>query len=363
MNSETKQSKTRIRELDGWRAVSILLVIVHHVGWYELRDISSPHLRIFKILQFCGPLGVKVFFVISGFIICRLLIIEECRYGTVSLKAFYVRRAFRILPAFYFYLGVIAIVGSVGLIVNPYLAMFSSALFLHDLYLFNAPDWFVGHSWSLATEEQFYLVFPTLWVRSRKINRAAVFLLLFGAAVAWNLSHALFSWDRLVGFSARPGFACICFGVVLAIYETRVRALVRFVPSVAATALILILLWRPVEGAAWVIAIYECVFIPLAIGVLLIFSLERESWLATLLRWWPLQALGVTSYAIYLWQQLFTSRSDDLSPAGQPLRLLLPLLFVIVPFSWYFIEKPALRTGRRIADRIREQSAAENVAA
>ena len=353
----------RLRELDGWRAISVLLVIVHHVCWWQHPDIFSSHVRLFHLLQYCGPLGVKIFFVISGFVICRLLLLEEKRYGDVSLAAFYIRRAFRILPPLYFYLAIVFLLSSLGLLFNPWPAMLASALFLQDLCFVGVRDWFVGHTWSLAVEEQFYLAFPALWVISRRTSRIRLFLILFSLIVAWNVSDAIFSWDQFVGFAARPGFACICCGVIIAILEPQARAIARAVPMVAAICLMLVLLWRPIEGSAWSIALYETLLVPPAIGILLMFSLERKGWLRSLLCSPPLQAIGVTSYGIYLWQQLFTALPKDMSAAAKPLPFLLPLLLVVVPLSWRFIEKPAMQIGKRLSHRIRARLVAEKVLA
>jgi peptidoglycan/LPS O-acetylase OafA/YrhL len=93
------------------------------------------------------------------------------------------------------------------------------------------------------------------------------------------------------------------------------------------------------------------------------FSLERKGWLRSLLCSPPLQAIGVTSYGIYLWQQLFTALPKDMSAAAKPLPFLLPLLLVVVPLSWRFIEKPAMQIGKRLSHRIRARSVAEKVLA
>ena len=100
----------RIKELDGWRAISVLLVIAHHIGAYQYAAlVVHPHHRIYLLLSRCGPRGVKVFFEISGFVICRLLILEERRCAAVSLRGFYLRRVFRILPPYCLYLATICL--------------------------------------------------------------------------------------------------------------------------------------------------------------------------------------------------------------------------------------------------------------
>ena len=197
----------RLKELDGWRAVSVLLVILHHLGAYQLANLVSPHVRLTAILEDCGPLGVKVFFVISGFVICRLLILEESRYGAVSLKTFYVRRVFRILPPFFLYVGVISLLLSVRLLNDSWSGICNGALFLYDFVPAERGSWFIGHTWSLAVEEQFYLVFPALWVLTKRIGRNRVFPVVFCLIVLWNLSTTVSGWDQLTILSARSGFS------------------------------------------------------------------------------------------------------------------------------------------------------------
>lgn len=349
----------RLKELDGWRAISVILVIVHHICWGQCGQILSPHARLFHVFRYMGPLAVKIFFVISGFVICRLMIHEEHREGSVSLKAFYIRRAFRIIPPFYAYLAVVALLTLLHWIVNPWGAMLAGLFFVYDLLINNAHDWFVGHAWSLAVEEQFYLVFPTLWLLCRKMNRVRFFSIVFCLIVAWNVIAAVFSGDGIMTPVARPGFASICCGVIMALMERRARIIARAVPSIVPAVLMLILLWNPLFLPKWSSAVYECIFMPPAIALILMYSVEREGWLRSLLLWRPLQAVGVTSYGIYLWQELFTGHAPDLTPAGKPLAFMLPLLLVIIPLSWRFIEKPAMEIGRSLATRSRSKQKKE----
>jgi peptidoglycan/LPS O-acetylase OafA/YrhL len=88
----------RLRELDGWRAVSVLLVMLHHILGYQHHGLMSRFSFLDHTVDYLGSLGVKIFFVISGFVICRLMISEELRYGSVSLKAFYYRRKKHTFP-------------------------------------------------------------------------------------------------------------------------------------------------------------------------------------------------------------------------------------------------------------------------
>src|SRR6266404_6739780 len=104
----------RIPGLDGIRAVSILLVI----GWHLSSSGSAPWLAPLWRID-AGNLGVRVFFVISGYLITSLLLVEHARTGTIDLRRFYLRRAFRIMPAFYAFLIVIGVATFAGFLDTP----------------------------------------------------------------------------------------------------------------------------------------------------------------------------------------------------------------------------------------------------
>src|ERR1700728_1401265 len=166
-----------IPSLDGLRAISILLVVVAHSSENFSRWIKLP---LGTYLLF-GHLGVSVFFVISGFLITSLLLKEWNATGTVGLKRFYVRRAFRIFPPFYLYLGIILVLVLAGVFHTSLRAFFFAAIYCTDYYL-GPGSWFVGlqHIWSLSVEEQFYLLWPAalLLLGKRKAVYLAGFLIL-----------------------------------------------------------------------------------------------------------------------------------------------------------------------------------------
>jgi peptidoglycan/LPS O-acetylase OafA/YrhL len=206
-------------------------------------------------------------------------------------------------------------------------------------------------------EEQFDLIFPSMWVLTAKAWRGRLFLGVFLLLAAWNLTVVKAGWDSLMSSRTRTGFACICCGVLIAIYEARLRAIANRVPSflVAMVALMLLLCHLDLESVKE--AVYESLFVPPAIGLMLLFSLGRGGWLGTFLCCKPVQAVGLTSYGIYLWQQLFTapkahffagSMQPYFSEAGEIIPMLLPLLCLIVPLSYFLIEKPAMSYGKSL---------------
>lgn len=178
----TALESPRIAGLDFLRAVAVLLVIADHSGLY----------RIGPLAVFDGGFGVEIFFVLSGFLITKLLFDDHDRSGNIHLGTFYRNRAARLLPAFYAYL----IVGLVLLVVLhravPWGAVASSAFYVINYYqaFTGAEAHYLSHCWSLAVEEQFYLLWPLLLivVLRRRIDLVRV---LAGVIVAVWLLRAL----------------------------------------------------------------------------------------------------------------------------------------------------------------------------
>jgi peptidoglycan/LPS O-acetylase OafA/YrhL len=111
-----------------------------------------------------GVLGVNIFFGLSGYLITRLLVEEFRQKGEISFRNFYVRRSLRIIPAFYIYLGVITALVFWRVLQIPHSQLVRAALFLTNYFrCYETPDfWYVGHTWVLAVEAQFYVFWPVL---------------------------------------------------------------------------------------------------------------------------------------------------------------------------------------------------------
>jgi peptidoglycan/LPS O-acetylase OafA/YrhL len=344
----------RIRELDGWRAVAASMVVFSHIfGHQHARTVE--HFRwLFPVIYSSAYLGVQIFFVISGFVICRLLLREEARSGSFSLKAFYIRRVFRILPPFYLYLGVIALLGVLGVVQTSGWQIAKAALFLTDFHSLSA-SWLTGHAWSLAVEEQFYLFFPAILLLSPLRWRSAVCGAICASCIAWTLAIPFTGGTiPLVSAGVMDGFVCIFCGVLIGIHEQSARALARRVPVVLVLLAAVMLLLDPFGHLhGWKDALYQTVAVPPAIGLVLLSTMERKSWFRSVLCSRPVQATGITSYALYLWQELFTGRREVYFGVGRFIPFLVPLLCVIVPLSWFLIEKPAMRLGRNLSRRVR----------
>lgn len=118
-----------------------------------------------------GGVGVLMFFVLSGFLITWLLLKEDAKYGDISLRDFYVRRTLRIFPAFYFY--ALFLIGFLVFVEQRYLnwpQTLAALLYVNNYYqaITGDPNTGFSHTWSLGIEEQFYLLFPLVFVKLRR---------------------------------------------------------------------------------------------------------------------------------------------------------------------------------------------------
>ncbi len=347
-------ASARIQELDGWRAVSVLLVIVSHI--LTNRDVRLPFAALSRPARMAGNLGVSVFFFISGFVICRLFILEGKKFGSVSLRGFYLRRIFRILPLLFTFLAVIALMMAAGLIRGSWWALPAAAAFLCD-FEHIPKNWFVEHTWSLAVEEQFYIVFPAMWILTPAPRRNGAVVITFLLFIASVLALAVLRVRPETVLAALSGFAAISAGVWAAIQERRVRAAASRVPAICVGLVALILLLRPAhERNQFEFTLFNAGLMPLGIGLVLMYSLEKGKWLRAVLCSKPMQAVGITSYGIYLWQQIFTGSLSKFTPRGVPIGFMLPLMLIVIPISYFFLEKPAMQYGRMLSRKIREKA-------
>ncbi len=176
----------RIPSLDGLRAIAILTVCLAHFG--AMKDTPFPHFTSI------GNLGVRVFFVISGMLITRLLLNERSRNGAISLKNFYIRRSLRIFPAMWCYVAVIAALWAVGIVSTTRTDILHSLTYTIN-YLPPPRSWYFGHIWSLSVEEQFYLVWPAIVAITTR--RQATLVVMTAIAVAPLLR--ILAWLTLPG--------------------------------------------------------------------------------------------------------------------------------------------------------------------
>jgi peptidoglycan/LPS O-acetylase OafA/YrhL len=348
----------RIKSLDGLRAVSIFIVLAAHVA-------GTAHLRHEPYSEFVsnvGSFGVKIFFVISGFLITTLLLAEEQRNGRISLGMFYLRRAFRILPVAYLFLSVVAVLAMLGVIVLPEHNLLYGALFAMNM----TPEgtWWTGHLWSLAVEEQFYLVWPLVFLLTSGRTRIAACVGMIVLAPALRISTLLYAphvYDRMqqsllfLGDSLAIG--CLLALVAERLHESeRVRRMMasRFFFVVPVMA---VLMYGTLSSHAWP----EFHF---ALGdTISLFCIAATIWRVIhwqdsahrLLNTRALVFIGALSYSLYIWQQIYLNAGSDYWINAFPQNL--GLAFLTAAASYYLVERPILRWRAHVVDWIRERRA------
>lgn len=288
--------------LDGLRALSVIAVIWHHTVGHDPR---LP--QLFS----AGAHGVTLFFAISGFLITTLLLRENQGGGVIDLRAFYIRRALRIFPLYYAVVFVYVVLVLLVERNSPAGREFIGNLVFFMTYTSN---WFVPlegrvifyFAWSLAAEEQFYLLWPSVqrFFSPRRALAAMLSAISVVIGLQWWASEPLVaaSWPRW-WYQAVVDFPlAICFGVVLAylLHDVRAYRALRWVfgfhdsSAVWAAALLLALGWG---RSALAIHLAAALFVGSCVY-------REDHVLAPLLRWRPLVFIGSVSYGVYLLHML-----------------------------------------------------------
>lgn len=338
------ETTARLSGLDGLRAIAISLVVLLHAS----KLAGFPQNPLLLAVAGVGGFGVTVFFVVSGFLITHLLITEQQRTGVISMRRFYVRRAFRILPAAYAYVFIVSLIAwSVGVALGgPEIA--SSLLFVRNLTEGSA---LTAHFWTLAIEEQFYLIWPVvLWMCPPRM-RLWVTLLLCVVAPVWRQANmelagaAQLNWGR-----ADFRYDALLAGGVIAILRAEGRCTVarklvsRYSGSFVSLAVLLvvgIVFFAEGNLPGWIgVAIPSLQYSLLAIITLGVVDGESP-WIRRLLDVKPLVAIGRLSYSLYLWQQPFLLPWTGANSLAVLFSLAAALLAAAASYS--MVERPFLR--------------------
>ncbi len=290
-----------------------------------------------------------MFFVISGLLITSLLVDEQRRFGSISLKSFFVRRAFRIIPAYAAFLAVVAGLNAIGAIEVP-ARDFLFALSYTVNYLV-ARSWYIGHLWSLAVEEQFYLIWPLLLTRVGTISarKVAVFCVIAVPLLRTVLFSLSTAYRPIVGNTFETAADAIAMGCAAALFWPDVsRLLSRFSTTsvwavIGSCFLLGTVASLRVRSALLVGISLQNLSITLMICLLV---LRPSGALGTILNTTGLMHIGALSYSIYLWQQLFLNRSSSAFSSQFPQNILFAICAGYL--SHYLVEQPALRLRLRL---------------
>ena len=347
-------------EIDGLRAVAVLAVVVFHAVPEWLPG---------------GFVGVDVFFVISGYLITTLLVDEHAASGRIGIAAFYARRARRLLPALWLVLVATLLLSAI--LLAPANRQFhqvadsalASLAFLANLYFQQTTQgYFAGHNdtlpllhlWSLAVEEQFYVVYPLLlWVALRRSVTTARIVVAVTALASLVLAEAWVSTSPALAFFQMPSrFWELSAGALVALSASR---------AWSRGARVAVMSGGLAVVAFSVVATGDMTFpgfgaLPAVVGATLVVlgvhhtaAEAPPTWAGRWLRARAVVGLGLVSYPLYLWHWplLALDRAVNLDPTPVAWRLgLCGLALLLAWGTWRFVEGPVRRRLRWPAGRV-----------
>jgi len=328
----------KLPSLNGLRAVSILIVIYRHA--------MLPYLKTDSFLN--GDFGVAIFFVISGFLITTLLLKEQIIKGSISLKRFFIRRALRILPLAYLYLFTLLILNAFGVISIPVLDYLSGFFYFNNWY---ATSPYIVHYWSLSIEEQFYMLFPFLLkkLQLRYYIYICLLLLLAAPMITYMSAHEVIFTKQFIYLRPLIKFHPIVTGSLLAIvmfkgwinFERFNTVLIKL--SLAGLIILAYKIPSPVDINKVIFAILIAAFIAVNIY-------PKKDPIYIFLNSRLMNYIGLMSYSLYIWQELFTFENmpwKNAFPYAGSIAFNLTALFVVAYLSYNYFEKPFLKLKKK----------------
>ena len=336
-------------DITGLRAAAVLPVLLFHA---------------FPQLLPGGFFGVDIFFVISGYLISGI-IFRELIAGAFSYKTFYAKRIKRILPNLLLLFAFVSIAGYVFLLPIEYANLgkhiYSSAAFFQNFRLLSEVGYFTEdalrkpllHLWSLAIEEQFYIVFPILCALIWRVKKARVLLLGAAAALIVSGSFAACLWVRDLSFNfyfPLTRFWELGFGILLAYVESyglfRPGQMAKGLRSaLSCIGLVLVLAPMAAYSASWrhpgIVTL-----LPVLGSVLLIAAHADAVVNRTLLSWRPMTYVGLISYSLYLWHWPLLAFLFLVNPSAPAWCTVLALILSLLLSSavYRYVENPVRRS-------------------
>lgn len=328
------------------RAIAVLLVIVSHAG--VARTVSEPFWARL-LMAFDADFGIRLFFVLSGFLITTSLLEETARHGRVNIRHFLVRRALRILPLFFLIMAVVAVLISAGVAEESWEAMAFGVLSVYNFIPRDEDVNYLGHLWALAILGQFYFVWPFMFTPWRH-KRGALVLLCFAFIVGCLvLLRRDLGWLDAEFHMQRwtlPAVYPISIGTLLALSLDRLRHRLAHSASLVVSGALIILPAAVGQGAAAEVGSTMGMA-----GLIAWICYNQDSRAVRALDWEPVYYLGTISYGLYLWQGLLTGNgAARVTPAWPPDPLLgAALTLPIAALTYHSLERPLLRLRRRFS--------------
>jgi len=346
----------KILGFDGVRALAVISVVATHYGLFHEIDVESGLSDYLPLVH--GGTGVQAFFILSGFLITSLLIGEQHRNSRISIKNFIIRRSLRIFPL---YILVLVLSTLIYLFLDSDISGVSLVYAYTYIYNFIPLEHYsslLGHTWSLAVEEHFYLIWPLffsfLFPSKRKLLLFFVTLFMVASLLVYyflikygvDKSYFIGRWSFVAGYNIAGG----CLAALLLV-NTSESGKLRICLATNVSFLVGVFFYG---NSLYLHTGYY--FIDDVISVYLRFSgiliilvwiyLNQSSRLVKILEISALRYIGTISYGVYMYQGLLLSTGPNRVPGNNwPVspELGLLLLVIIAPLSFHFFEKPFLR--------------------
>lgn len=339
----------RRSDIEGLRALAVLLVVAYHYGVEQIGG---------------GFVGVDVFFVISGFLITKLLIDEATRDGNIRLSNFWARRIRRIIPMSLLVVVVTVIaglymlepgrarelstvaLGAVGFCAN-FVLYFTTGNYLSGV----TPPSPLQHYWSLAIEEQFYLLWPLILFAVIKLGRmrwkmwlAAVVAVLGGSSLMYSIVVTP-THPELGYYMPHARVWEIFAGAGLAVLGAHVLKVPEQVRAIVGWLGLLFILWAAVSFSSETVFPGSAALLPVLGTVAVIAAVDTKSGPQKILRITPAQYVGAWSYSLYLWHwPVLVLVESRFGIQSVPTKLALFVACVLLSVATYtFIEQPTRR--------------------
>jgi peptidoglycan/LPS O-acetylase OafA/YrhL len=364
LSDETEAQAVRFKHipaLDGLRGIAVLVVMIYHL------IALAPALQAFVL---GGFLGVDIFFVLSGFLITSILIKEYEERGQINLKKFYLRRLFRLVPAFWTFLICLYFFGNYILPVELAKTIYSdNNLFFAFSYLMNWHGAFGGltgiltHTWSLAIEEQFYIIWSLVLFAffARKMTRGQIFIwtaISISVLIVWRYFRLSTGVSTLVlYYSTDTRIDALLIGCAAAMiyswqllpkkfYASRQFNLLALISLVIAFFMLLGVSKSDSFLYGGVLSIFA-----IAVAIIILWILNRKNSLPEkLLEIKPLRWFGQISYGLYLWHYPFYEFGKKMFDSlALQIIVGVGLAIIVSTVSFYFIEKPFLKLKNKFS--------------
>jgi len=335
-------------QLDGLRGIAILVVIGSHIILYTSSE---------KFIN--GNIGVEIFFVLSGFLITTLLLKEKLMNNKVSFRNFYIRRGLRILPVAYLFLIILIFLNCCFNLNISFGSLFASALYIKNLHINYVGNWYNAHFWTLSIEEQFYIIFPFLLIYCLNNYIKIICILVLSIPILQFVGYnnlGLFYSNYIIHKITfllinlfGNGTTAILIGSLLSILmfkdvlPTKTKKNYYFLSFII---FIIAITFRMTFTDLINSNYLTSTIFSIAIAVVIFLFLTNENdFLSILLKNPILVKVGVLSYSLYIWQQLFTHQQpwrNSFKYSDSPL-FNIPVLFVVAYISYHFYELKFLK--------------------